>query len=597
MTNKKLKLKRQKKDIKRSSQINSLNSKNSQLDTNLSKNEPQNVPTPQSNTNLDTNTIVNSIDPQIDNAQIDDIAKTNTEHPLNLPISNFQKDETSNNLQLGSKNSGTLQNSNEILPRHISPTQEALQEHSDIQALQNAGNSDTPTINNADYKHSTHLYLYSLIKSAKSPVIYKSNKQLKGSHEKNKFKLHGKLIYNDELFTACTSPEDCKRQIKIAESIADEAEERAKKQKSKRSKMWSLFFLILNIVIIVVAVIISASQEEGMVSIGGMFSVANFWYLLAALVAFICLMGFEGLRYYILIWRSTRHSRPFLSYKVAAIGRYYDNITPLSSGGQPMQIYYLKKRGIKASTASTMPFAVYVFNQLITLIISICVLIFSEKIAGGLSTAVFTAAVIGVIINTCMMLFVFVLSFSKKVGPVLTIWVLKLLYKMHIIKDYTAVFRKVMRFVSEYQKTFRYFVSNFKTSIMLIGSTLLVILTKFLIPAFVVCMFNKDGFTWEVYSAVFIWCVLIEAVLSYIPWPGAGGVAEVTYTTMFAYFSLSTGTTIWAMLIYRLFQYYFFLLQGLGVLCYDFFVGNKKIEKVNAHFKRIDEQRKLQKKN
>ncbi len=459
-----------------------------------------------------------------------------------------------------------------------------------------SNNNNLPTLNtvNTDkaIKHSSHLHLYSLIKSVNAPIAFKNIPNLKGTYEKNKFKLHGKLILNDELFTTCTSEEDCKRQVKLAEEMAKEAEETAKKRKSKRSKMWSLFFLIFNIVIIVVAVIISASQEEGMVSIGDMFSVANLWYLLAAVVAFACLMGFESLRYYILIWRSTKHSRPFLSYKVAAIGRYYDNITPLATGGQPMQIYYLKKRGIKASTASTMPFAIYVFNQMLAFIISICVLIFSKKIAGGLSPAVFTAAVIGVVINTCMMLFVFVLSFSKKVGPVLTIWVLKLLHKMHIVKDYTAVFRKCMRFVNEYQKTFRYFISNFKTSIMMIGSSLLVICTKYLIPAFVVCMFNGTGFSWEVYSAVFIWCVLIEAVLSYIPWPGAGGVAEVTYTLMFAYFSLSTGTTVWAMLIYRLFQYYIYLLQGLGVLCYDFFVGNKKIDRVNEHFKRIDDERK-----
>ena len=448
---------------------------------------------------------------------------------------------------------------------------------------------------NVNNIQNTNLKYFKLINDIKNAIIYKNNKFLKPNHSKLKFKIFGKTILNNELFSTYSSLEECNRQKRIAEELAKEAEQKAKQQKSKKSKTLSLIFFIINIVIIVAAIAISASQEEGMVSISKMFEVANLWYLLFAFLAFGLLMCFEGLRYYILIWKSTKHSRPFLSYKVAAIGRYYDNITPLATGGQPMQIYYLKKRGVKASTASTMPFAVYIFNQLLTFIISICVLIFSEKIAGGLSKGVYTAAVIGVVINSLIMFFVFTLSFSKKVGPVVTIWILKLLHKMRIIKDYTSLYRKVMRFVSEYQKTFRYFVSNIINFVLMAGSTLLVIGTKYLIPTFVVCMFNEEGFTFETYSAVFIWCVLIEAVLSYIPWPGAGGVAEVTYTTMFAYFALSSGTTLWAMLIYRLFQYYAFLIQGFALITYDFFIGNKKIEKNNERLRLIDEERRKKK--
>ena len=465
---------------------------------------------------------------------------------------------------------------------------ENLDNQNNVVKIQNSKEELPPKLDKAP---KNNLYYYSLIKNIKNPIIYKKIQNLKVNKKIKQIKLNGKPVLNNKIFSTCTNIDDCKRQEKYAEEMAKEAELKAQKQKSKKSKILSLIFLIVNIVIIVVAILISASKEEGMVSIPQMFEVANLWYLLLAFLAFILLMTFESLRYYILIWKSTKHSRPFLSYKVAAIGKYYDNITPLATGGQPMQIYYLKKRGIRASTASTMPFAVYIFNQLLTFIISISVLIFSEKIAGGLSTGVYTAAVVGVVLNTLIMLFVFVLSFSKKVGPVITIWVLKLLYKMHIIKDYTSLFKKVMRFVSEYQKTFRYFVSNIFNFLLMVITTLLVICTRYLIPTFIVCMFSNEGFSFETYSAVFIWCVLIEAVISYIPWPGAGGVAEVTYTTMFAYFALTSGTTLWAMLIYRIFQYYIFLLQGLGVVCYDFFIGNKKIEKTKERLKKIEQER------
>ena len=515
-----------------------------------------------------------------------------------LKRKNNYKVDKQNNLKLNNNakdNEELTQSQSKLNSQDITPKDTLKQNANDLPTI-DIDNASTATLNNEPTQNQS---LYTLIKNSNKPILYNIQnnrvKNLKPTHNKSKFKLSVKSKINNELFSTYSSIEERNKQKKIAEEIAKDAEQKAKQQKSKKSRILSLIFLIINVVIIVVAIAISASKEEGMVSITQMFEVANLWYLLLAFIAFILLMSFESLRYYILIWKSTRHSRPFLSYKVAAIGKYYDNITPLSTGGQPMQIYYLKKRGVRASTASTMPFAIYIFNHMITFIISVCVLIFSEKIAGGLSKGVYSAAIVGIVINTSIMLFVFVLSFSKTVGPIVTIGILKLLFKMRIIKDYTSLYRKVMRFVGEYQKTFRYFVSNIPNFFMMAGSTLLVICTRYAIPTFVVCMFNEGGFSFEIYSAVFIWCVLIEAVLSYIPWPGAGGVAEVTYTTMFAYFALSSGTTLWAMLIYRIFQYYIYLLQGLGVICYDFFVGNKKIQSNNDRLKKIEEERRQKK--
>lgn len=420
--------------------------------------------------------------------------------------------------------------------------------------------------------------------------VIKKNVHLKCKHGAL-FVCKGKAKPLDEMLTVYKEPEDLVTQKQIAEQTVIEAEEKTKKQKSKKSKILSLIFFIVNIAIIAVIIITQSIKDDSMASIGDMFAVANFWYLLGAFGCFLLLMATDTFRWWMLILRSTKHSRPFLSYKTMALGRYYDNITPLATGGQPFQIYYMAKRGIKGSTASSIPFAIYIFNQIVAVCVSLCVLIFSKKIAGGLDPTVFTAAVVGVVLNTTIMAFVLLLSVSKKIGPTLTIWILKLLHKMHIIKDYTALFRKVMRFVSEYQKTFRYFMSNFFVMIPMLLTSFLNTVVKFMIPACVVCMFNNGHFDWATYSAVFIWCTLIDAVLSYIPWPGAAGVAEISYVTMFAYFSLTTGTVVWAMLIYRIFQYYIYLIQGLLVLAYDFLFGNKKIEKTKARLAHIDAER------
>ena len=76
-----------------------------------------------------------------------------------------------------------------------------------------------------------------------------------------------------------------------------------------------------------------------------------------------------------LIKSSTKKKRPFLAYKVAAIGRYYDYVTPFASGGQPFQIYYLTNRGVKASSAISIPLAKYIVQQIVFAFMALFLLI------------------------------------------------------------------------------------------------------------------------------------------------------------------------------------------------------------------------------
>jgi len=357
--------------------------------------------------------------------------------------------------------------------------------------------------------------------------------------------------------------------------------------------MWSFIFLSLNIIVLAIVIIIQTNAEDGTISFSQMTQVCGdkLWYLLGAVGMYGLWMLFKSFRIYLFILKSTKHSRPFLSYKTMALGKYYDNITPLSTGGQPFQIFYLKNRGIKASVATSIPFAKYIFSQLAFVLVCICVLIFSKKIAHNLDNLVWTMAVIGVVINFGLMAFMLLLSVSKKIGPAITILVLKILVKMKIVKDYEKSYDKVMFFVSEYQKTMRDIISNLPFAILSLLNSILIIAIQCGVPFFIICTFSSLPFSFELYGTVFILTILIEAIICYTPWPGAAGVAEITFATLFGHelVGLQSGTLLWAILIWRFFQYYGFLIQGIVVMIYDFLIGNKKIVKTMNRLKQIEE--------
>ena len=372
----------------------------------------------------------------------------------------------------------------------------------------------------------------------------------------------------------------------VSEKVA-EADAKVTAQRSKKSKMWSLIFLLINIAILAVVLAFQLSSDAGVLSFGDLIFLSgnNLWFLLAAFGTFLLLMFFRSLRYQVLLHQATKVSRPFLSYKVAAVGRYYECLTPLATGGQPFQIYYMTKRGVKGSTASSVPLAEFIYVQFAFVFTCTSVLIFSEVIAGGLDHVLYTIAVVSTIVNFTLMALLLFLSVSKKIGPRLTIGVLKLLTKMRIIKNYQATYRKVMRFVHDYQKTMRYYMSNIFTTLTMLAVSFLLIFLNAVIVFFVCCTFK--GFDITLLPTIFLLMVLLDAIMCFVPWPGAGGVAEVSFQTLFAHslVALPGGTIFWAMLLWRFFSYYIFLFQGGGVLVYDYFIGNKKIprtiERVN----------------
>ena len=83
----------------------------------------------------------------------------------------------------------------------------------------------------------------------------------------------------------------------------------------------------------------------------------------------------------------------------------------------------------------------------------------------------------------------------------------------------------------------------------------------------------------------FVMTVLVELAASFIPLPGGTGMNEISFNVMFAMFF--GGNIVWALLLYRFFDYYIYLLVGLGISCYDFLYGKRK-------YKWIKKQRALQ---
>lgn len=362
-----------------------------------------------------------------------------------------------------------------------------------------------------------------------------------------------------------------------------QAKESVVQHKSSRRKMWSFIFLVVNIGI-VVAIFLGMTEGGNMTSITDLK--VNWWWLVATLAMIFVMLKLEQSKYKLLIKKSTKKKRPFLSYKVAIIGKYYDLITPLATGGQPFQVYYLTQRGVKASTAISIPIARYIFQQIIFAIFSTVLMIGSltflkaDFVGGTGSTLVSAACWVGFILNMIAIGAIVLISTSK-LGHKLVVGCLKLGHKMRIVKDYDKQYNKLIKTVEGYQRTMKFYAKSPKVMISMILLSVISLVIQYSIPFLVYCTFV--GFELSVWLQTIVVALFVDLAASFIPLPGGSGVSELSFTAMFT--ALFGAETFWALLLWRLVTYYSQLLLGIGVTIYDYAIGNKKNERLMQKWK------------
>lgn len=382
------------------------------------------------------------------------------------------------------------------------------------------------------------------------------------------FSLRDKIRIEYDIISKDVS--SAKRKKEEIKEIYKEVEEK----KHRKKQFFSWLFLLIN-VIVVAAIFINQFTEGNIMPLNQLFAEKPYWrFMFLAFTISLFQLVLETIQYSLLLYKSTKKARFFLCYQVLALGRYYDAITPLSSGGEPMQIYTLTKNGVSGDVATGVPLGKYFTWMLAMVVMGMVVLIVPNNYFGN--TIVNLAAWLGLGAITLIFIFTMLVSTSKKIGPSIIITGLKVLYKFKIVKNYTIALKKALTFTRNYQNTIR---SYFKSIPMFLTQTILsaiTILLHALVAYSIYLMFNYNPLTvldvsfYEILAKVLI----CDLAVSIFPLPGGTGAAEISFVLVFS--ELFTGGAVfWAMLFWRFLTYYGFILQGIIFVFAQSFASNK----------------------
>lgn len=213
------------------------------------------------------------------------------------------------------------------------------------------------------------------------------------------------------------------------------------------------------------------------------------------------------------------------------IGRFFfSGITPSATGGQPMQIYYMKKERVPIPVSTLVLMIVTITYKLVLVVIGISILLFGRGFIYNYLMDIRPVFYLGLVLNVFCVGFMLLLVFHPVLAKSIMTKGLALLERLHILKKKMHRMKKLEDSMDLYNATAKYLKSHLSVIVNVFIVTFLQRTVLFLITYFVYRAFHLTG-----KSVIDI--VLLQAVISVavdmLPLPGGMGISEKLFLTIF----------------------------------------------------------------
>lgn len=266
------------------------------------------------------------------------------------------------------------------------------------------------------------------------------------------------------------------------------------------------------------------------------------------------------------IWRCIKYS---------FIGFFYSGITPSATGGQPVQLYYMKRDGYKTSDSSVILMTVALAYKLVLVLIGVCLFFLWYRHLKYFMKDYIILYFVGLFLNFIVVLAIFVAMRFPNILIRIAYAFEKGMIRMRIWNVDSERKERIQYFVQSYDHTVKFMVEYKRKLLVLFIMTMLQRCSLFLLTYIVYRGFHLSGSSmFSIMSLQAAVCISVDM----LPVPGAQGITELVYQTVFV--NIFTKTYLFpSMLIIRGINFYF-LLFVCGVVTGLTILKNKHIKVV-----------------
>ena len=292
-------------------------------------------------------------------------------------------------------------------------------------------------------------------------------------------------------------------------------------RKSKKLLRNFLFFIFL---IFITFFIIF--KNENVFDIWEIIKASNKKYILLGCFSMFLYFLFEAINIDTILKTLGQRLSILKGTKYTLLGFFYSAITPASTGGQPMEVYYMHKEGIPVSDATLALLIQLCCYQIVTISLGIlgAILHFS-LIKNGL----LFLFIVGTLLCGCALSIMLISIFSKTLTSKLISFSISVM-KFFNVKDIESKEFKIRAELAKYHSSSEYIKSH---KVLFIKSIFIVLMQMISLYSVTYFVYRALGFSdYSIVELILIQS-MFHSTVSSIPLPGAIGISEFVFVKMF----------------------------------------------------------------
>lgn len=334
----------------------------------------------------------------------------------------------------------------------------------------------------------------------------------------------------------------------------------------KKKRLWTAVFILINIAVIAAT---AANEFSGKPagSVAPAFSKRALFYLACTGLCLAVLLCAETLKYLMMMRSLGERVSLRAAFETAALGKYYDCITPSGAGGQPFQILWLHRHGYSDGGASAMTISGYITMQAGFILLALGVFIAHRSVE---LDAIRYTAYFGLLLFSLIPCLLASFSFMPKTVKKIVSAVIRLCGRLKIVKKPEEDTERVLGMLDSYHQSYSVIAKDKVTLACLLALSLVYRAALCSMPFFVLKMFGAPVDFLHIFAST----IYIYATICLVPTPGNAGAAEGAFYLVFS--AMGSDGVFWAMLIWRLFCHYSFILTGAVIYGVNALQGRRR---------------------
>lgn len=278
---------------------------------------------------------------------------------------------------------------------------------------------------------------------------------------------------------------------------------------------------------------------------------ADISYWLVGVICVVVFIGCESVIIHYMMHSVGQKVKILHCFLYSFVGFFFSCITPSATGGQPAQIYYMKKDKISIPLATLILMIVTITYKLVLVVLGLAVMIVRPARIMQYLSPVMGWCYLGVALNVFCVTFMMILVFHPTLASNILKFLIRIFGRIHLVKHPDKLLERAERSMAQYHDVADFFSTH---KIVVWNAFLITVFQRLLLFFVTYLTCESFGISSESAITVIVLQGMISVSVDMLPLPGGMGISERLFLRIFA--PICGKITLPAMVVSRGLAYY-----------------------------------------